>query len=350
MSYKNDKEQMNNEMNLHKQRVLFVIKITFIVFAVALVALATIFVVSLFKGGLFAAEKDETAPIISAREGTTVIGYLGESPTYKKYVTVSDDKDDEPILAIDHKDVDINTEGSYKVRYQAKDKSNNKSKVFTLTYVVKNKAYSKDKLMAMVAELAKEKGITKSMSTVEQIKAIYKIINIDYKITFSEASDLGESNIPNIDRNNWKTDWIEEGIRTLELYNAGEGVGDCYSFYAVSKAFFEYFGIKNIGIRRDTKIDDELDANGNRKGTHFWHIVDIGGGKWYYYDATRLGSTFKIDGTKNACLITQEKLDSYVISKTGGTYFYTIAKNDKCLDFSSAGVSTYPKIATEAIK
>ena len=347
MSYKNEKEQMNEEMKRHKNLVIKIIKITFIAFSVALVALAVTFVINLLNGGLFASKKDTVAPSISAREGTTVIGYLGESPTYKKYVVVSDDVDEEPELAINSSKVNIDEEGTYTVLYRAKDKAGNISNVFELTYVVKNKQYSKEKLMSMVADLAERKGITKNMSTIDQVKAIYKIINIDYNITFSTAGDLGESNIPNIDRDNWKTDWIEEGIRTLELYNAGEGVGDCYSFYAVSKAFFEYFGIKNIGIRRDTKIDDELDSNGNRKGTHFWHIVDVGGGKWYYYDATRLARPFN-DGTKNACLITQEKLDSYVTS-SGGTYFYKLAKTDECLDFSSAGITSFPKIGTNVI-
>ena len=345
MSYENEKEQWNKEMNLHRKRFLFAIKITFIVFAVALLALCVVLVVSLVKGTLFKSAKDETPPSISAREGTTVIGYLGESPTYKKYVTVSDDKDDEPILAIDSKAVDINTEGSYRVRYQAKDESGNKSKVFVITYVVKNKAYSRDKLMTMVKDLASDLGITKSMSTVEQVKAVYNFVN--KKIMWSTASSLGESNIPNIDRNNWKSDWIEEAIRTIELYNAGEGVGDCYSYYSVSKAFFEYFGIKHVGIRRDMSLDDQLDEDGDRKGTHFWLIVNIGDSKWYYYDGTRLARTFN-DGTRNACLITQNKLDSYVTS-SGGTYFYKISKVDKCLDFSSAGISKFPTIATQAI-
>ena len=103
MSYRKDKEQMNEEMNLHKKRVMRVIEITFILFAIALLALAITFAVGLFKDGIFATEKDETAPSISAREGTTVIGYLGESPTFKKYVTVSDDVDEEPQLANDER-------------------------------------------------------------------------------------------------------------------------------------------------------------------------------------------------------------------------------------------------------
>lgn len=346
MSYKNDKEQMNEEMQSHKRKVMLVIKITFIVFAVALLALAVTFVVSLVKGGLFASGKDDTAPVIEAREGKTVVGYLGESPTYKKYVTVSDDKDEEPKLAIDYKDVDVNKEGSYIVRYQAMDKSDNKSEIFKITYVVKSKQYSKDTLMTMVEELASELGITKSMSTVEQVKKIHKFVNEE--IMWSKASALGESNIPDIDRDNWKADWIEEAVRTIELYNSDSGVGDCYSYYSVSKAFFEYFGIKHVGIRRDKSLDNQEDANGNRKGTHFWLIVDIGDGEWYYYDGTRLAQPFN-DGTRNACLITQEKLDSYVTS-SGGTYFYKISKNKDCLDFSSAGITSFPKIGTEVIK
>ena len=344
MSYRKDKEQMNEEMNLHKKRVMRVIEITFILFAVALLALAITFAVGLFKDGIFATEKDETAPSISAREGTTVIGYLGESPTFKKYVTVSDDVDEEPQLAIDSSKVDINKEGSYSVRYQAKDAAGNKSKVFTITYVVKNRQYSEDKLTSMIEELAKDLGITKNMSTVEQVRAVYNFVN--NKISWSGG--IGESNIPGIDRNNWKTDWIEEAIRTIELYNDGDCEGDCYSYYAVSKAFFEYFGIKHVGIRRDMSLDDQEDSNGDRKGTHFWLIVDIGGGKWYYYDGTRLARPFN-DGTKNACLITQEKLDSYVTS-SGGTYFYKISKTNACLDFSSAGISSFPKISTDTLK
>jgi hypothetical protein len=95
MSYNNEKEQMNKEMQTHKQRVMLVIKITFIVFAVALLALAVSIIISLVKGGLFSAGKDDTPPVIEARQGTTVVGYIGEAPTYKKYVTVSDDKDDD---------------------------------------------------------------------------------------------------------------------------------------------------------------------------------------------------------------------------------------------------------------
>ena len=331
MSYKNEKEQMNEELNLHKKHVILAIKITFIAFAVALVTLAVVLTVSLFNGGLFASDKDEMPPSISARAGTTVIGYLGESPTYKKYVTVEDDKDEEPVLAVNSKNVDINKEGSYTVLYQAKDKSGNKSSVFKLTYVVKSKEYTEEKLMDMIAVKVKEIGITDGMSKQKKVEKIF-----DYVHNLFRYSD--DSNIPNIDRSKWKSDWIEEAVRTIT-----DEAGDCYSYYSLSKAFFEYYDIENIGIMRDPKSSLE--------GTHYWSIVNIGengNDKWYYYDATRLAGSFG-DGSNSACLITQDTLNSHKTSG-GATDFYLMTKAPAYLDFSSAGgINSLPAIAKEKI-
>ena len=331
MSYKADKEQMSREMAEHKQRVLKIIKITFIAFAVALVALAVTLVAGLIKGGVFATEKDDTPPTISAREGTTVVGYLGKNPTYKKYVTVNDDKDSEPELAIKADKVDINKEGSYPVYYQARDNAGNKSKVFTITYVVKSEQYSEEKLMDMIAAKAKTLGITSSMSKQKQVEEIF-----DYVHNLFRYSD--DSNIPNIDRSKWKGDWVEEAIRTIT-----DEAGDCYSYYSLSKAFFEYFDIENIGLMRSP--DSSLE------GTHYWSIVNIGengNDKWYYYDATRLKGTFG-DGTSTACLITQETLNTHKTSK-GATDFYLMTKSSAYLDFSSAGgINSLPSISKEKL-
>ena len=331
MSYKNDKAQMSEEMNAHKNKVILAVKITFIAFAASLLALAITLGVGLIKGGLFPSAKDETPPSISARAGTTVIGYLGESPTYKKYVTVSDDKDEEPELAINSSRVNINQEGSYTVLYQARDKAGNKSKTLTITYVVKNKQYSEDKLMSMIADKVKEVGITDSMSKQKKVEKIF-----DYVHNLFRYSD--DSNIPNIDRSKWKSDWVEEAIRTIT-----DEAGDCYSYYSLSKAFFEYYDIENIGIMRS--------PNSSLEGTHYWSIVNIGEGgddKWYYYDATRLAGSFG-DGSNSACLITQETLNTHKTSK-GATDFYLMTKQAAYLDFSSAGgINSLPAISKEKL-
>ena len=276
-------------------------------------------------------KKDETPPKITATSGSTVVGYVGESPTYKRYVKVTDDTDENPQLAINNSKVDINKEGSYTVLYQAKDEAGNKSEIFKLTYVVKSKEYSEAKLMDMIAEKVDEIGITDGMSKQKKVEKIFNYVHNLFKYS-------DDSNIPNIDRNKWKTDWIEEAIRTIK-----DEAGDCYSYYSLSKAFFEYYDIENIGIMRSP--DSTLE------GTHYWSVVNIGENgedRWYYYDATRLAGSFG-DGSNSACLITQETLNTHKTSK-GATDFYLMSKTSKYLDFSSAGgINSFPKIATEKI-
>ena len=327
MSYKNDVNNMNEAIANRKNKLILIIKITFIALSVSLVAL----IITLFATFFL----HDEAPVITANGSTTVVGYLGDAPVYKSYVTITDDKDDfEQIdLKIVSPTMDNNKVGEYPVYYRATDTSGNVS-YFTIVYKVIEEKYPIEKLNEMIAEIAEENGITESLDTETKIRKIYAFANTIIKW----SGGIGNSNIPNINRDNWKTDWIEEATRTLELYEAEMCEGDCYSYYSVSKAFFEYFGIKNVGIRRDKSIDNQTDKNGDRLGTHFWQIVNVDG-EWYYYDATRLKGSFT-----NACLITQEKLDSYVTS-SGGTYFYKISKTPDCLDFSSAGISSYPTIA-----
>ena len=114
--------------------------------------------------------------------------------------------------------------------------------------------------------------------------------------------------------------------------------GDCYSFYAVSKAFFEYFEIENAGIQRS--------ADSSESGTHYWNIVKVEEG-WYYFDATRLGGTFS-DGGRNACLVTEAKLLGYKTSK-GGTEFYKLNKTNADFFEADDNGGVFPKIETTKI-
>ena len=276
-------------------------------------------------------KKDTTAPTIKPKSDTTVTGYVGVSPTYKKYVVVTDDRDEDPQLAINSSKVDINKPGSYTVLYQAKDDAGNKSEVFKLTYVVKSKQYTEDKLMSMISEKVLEIGITDGMSKQKKVEKIFNYVHNLFRYS-------DDSNIPNIDRSKWKTDWIEEAIRTIN-----DEAGDCYSYYSLSKAFFEYYDIENIGIMRS--------PSSTLEGTHYWSIVNIGengADRWYYYDATRLAGSFG-DGSNSACLITQETLNTHKTSK-GATDFYLMTTSSKYLDFSSAGgINKLPAIAKEKI-
>ena len=72
--------------------------------------------------------------------------------------------------------------------------------------------------------------------------------------------------------------WVREAYLALQSKK-----GDCYTYYALSKAFFERLGIENRDLQR---------TPGLTKDTHYWLMVNIGGeddaAKWYHFDATRL--------------------------------------------------------------
>ena len=318
MSYKSDKENMQKEVQAHRKSVFSVIKITFVAFAAFLLTFCiTLLLSSVFKWES-SANGDDKAPAITQNmkvEGFEtynggVVGYLGVTPTFKKFISVSDDTNDAPVVSINH-NVDINKEGTYTIRYTVEDANGNIS-YKTLAYEVKREEYSLTQLMALIADKAEELNITKDMSKVQQVRAIYAYVNTAIKFT-------DESNIPSIDRSKWQSDWLEEAVRGLETLE-----GDCYTYYSLSKAFFEYFGIESYGIKRAENYD-----GAETDGTHFWCAVNVGEGsdRWYYYDATRLNGYFNGNKSdKNACLITEAKLKSHKTS-SGETYFYKMTKS-----------------------
>ncbi len=333
MSYKTDKKRMEKDATEYRKNIFGIIKITFIAFAAMLFIFCITLVISLLFGGKNPQSTgDGSSPKIVQNYNISgfdvfdggVIGYVGQTPTFKKFIIVSDDTDEAPVVDIQH-EVDVNKEGTYTVKYIVEDMDGNISEL-TLKYVVKSAEYSHELLMSQIAELAEDLGITKNMSKIEQIRAIYKYVNSSSTVKFTD-----ESNIPQIDRNKWESDWREEAVRGIESHE-----GDCYTYYSISKAFFEYFGIENIGIKRAENYDGAEDD-----GTHFWNVVNVGENgeqKWYYYDATRLNGYFNGDRSdNNACLITEAKLKSHRTSK-GGDYFYKMVKP-----------ANFPKISTEEL-
>ena len=305
MSYIQDKEKMKKESDAYKNKVLFLMKITFCVIAAMLLVFCVTLVVSLITGG--SSKNDTEAPTVVGPSGNVFVGYVGDKPIYKSMINVSDNVDERPSVNVDNSKVNPNKEGSYKVYYTVTDAAGNVTE-YTLTYIVKKAEYSEAQLMEMIADKADELGITKDMTKTEQVRRIYDYVNSKDTIYFTD-----ESNIPDINRDSWESDWTEEAVRTLESEE-----GDCYSYYSLSKAFFEYFGIENVGIRRSENYEDA-----EEDGTHFWSAVKVEEG-WYYYDATRLAGTFD-DGSRNACLITEAKLKSYRGSH-GEDYFYKMIK------------------------
>lgn len=325
MSHKWELEEYTAELNKRNKRIFLVVKIVAVCLAAALLATGILVVVDIARSGSASPSGSENgeSSIIKATQGKTVKVKQGATVSYYSLVEV-DGKYASYNLVCDSSEVDLNKPGSYTVTYRLfkPDADTEKDKpvaTFTIRIVVEEIDENMEELMSLVKAKAEQIGLTedavKNMSKEQIVRAIYNFAKDpsasknDANIYFSD-----ESNIPDIDRDNWETDWVKEATLTLKQSRMK---GDCYTYYSVSKAFFEYFGIENVGIRRGSGAESD--------GTHFWHVVNIGDSKnpkWYYYDATRLAGHFGSDTTdKNSCLITLGKLESYV-STDGKTGFY----------------------------
>ena len=320
--YREELKQFRNEMARHKRLVATVIKVTVVVLAAAFALTTFLFVSDMISDANkpysdvgVGSGKDRTPPVIRLREGDAIYMYVGENALLKSAVSVTDDSG--YTLDVEQNGLNKDKPGTYTIKYIAKDTAGNTS-TLEVKVIVTKQEYSYSALMSLVARKAEELGITNKMTKQEQVFAVYRYVNSpDKSASAANIVFVDESNIPAIDRNNWETDWVEEAARTLQT-----GEGDCYSYYSVSKAFFEYLGIENKGIRRD-------DARSEMSGTHFWSMVNIGSTeapKWYFYDGTRLAGKFP-DGSKDGCLRTYDELMAYVPNNgQDGFYVFDTSK------------------------
>ncbi len=192
--------------------------------------------------------EDTQAPVITGAIDKTV--YIGDKVSYKSNVNVTDNKDRDVPLKVDSSAVNLRKEGSYPVIYSATDSSGNKTEK-TITVTVKE--YSIDKeLLDTEAEKILNNIITSSMTEREKAYAIYKWTK--NHIAYTGYSD--------------KSDWMKEAYNGIK-----NGVGDCFTYFAVSKELLTLTGIDNMDITR---------VGGTTR--HYWSLINTGDG-WYHYDS-----------------------------------------------------------------
>ena len=310
MSYKADLKHMSEDVENRKKLVFNAIKITAVALAVSLTVMVVTLLVALLtdSDGGKTARKDKTPPVIvfEGSEKNVIYATLGDTVSYRKYIS-AEDNSGSCTLSIDNKNVDVTKAGVYNVICTATDDAGNSS-TLSVKVVVKKAEYSYDSLMAETEKLAGQLGIKKSMTAEEKIKIVFNYVNSPTKS--KDNANIKFNNESNSAREDWKTDWVEEAYLTLQ-----NGAGDCYSYYSVSKAMFEYLGIENKGIKRAEGVDTQ-------SGTHFWLMVNIGSKNdpdWYYYDATRLAKKFS---TGSGCLFSEEQLQNYDVNINPGFYTY----------------------------
>lgn len=193
--------------------------------------------------------EDTEAPVIEGAADLRI--FIGDSVSYRKNITVSDNCPDGLVMTVDTSSVNINEEGIYPVTYTAKDLAGNTASV-TVNLAVTPRMYDINEVYA-VADSILADIITPEMSQLEQAKAIY-----DYIVR--HVSYISDSA---------KDDWVRAAYEGL-VY----GKGDCFVYACTAKVLLTRAGIANMDIE---KIPS--------KSHHYWNLVDVGDG-WRHFDTT----------------------------------------------------------------
>ncbi len=197
-----------------------------------------------------------TAEVIEDKEPPEFQGlsdkvvFIGDSVSYKKGVTVTDNRDKKVTFSVENSEVNLQKEGTYPVTYTAKDEAGNKA-VKTIKLEVKKFVANEETVNALCDELLQQ--ITNQNMTKREIA--YQIyLWVRGHISYSGDSD--------------KSDWLAEAFRGMTKRS-----GDCFTYFAVSQAMLSRVGIDNLEVRR---------INGRTR--HFWSLVNCGDG-WYHFDS-----------------------------------------------------------------
>lgn len=236
---------------------------------------------------------DRERPVIHGTKD--LIAYVGDSAVaYYAGVSVSDNCDGKLTLRADYSLVDLSQEGVYPVSYYAYDHVGNFAMAEVNLHVYKEEI-TREKLYAQIDPIIVQKGWT-GLSKIDQVREIFWYVHTEAGISYVDTSD--------------KTDWIREAYFCLINRK-----GDCFSYFALSKAFFERLGIENLDVQRLPGFTDD---------THYWSMVNIANAGeapiWYHYDATRIRNV-----SYSSALLTDAQINAFNEQRPY-FYYYDISK------------------------
>lgn len=187
--------------------------------------------------------------------------YVGETVSYKKDVTVTDNVDADVKIGIDAAEVNLDVPGQYTVVYTATDSAGNTA-VETITVIVKVMDQKEAEVNRLADQLIADL-ITEDMSKWDTCYTLWDWCRTKIKYAYSA------------------------GDRSTIYAGAYEGLhdrsGDCYAYYATFTILLQKCGIETLEVRR---IGGE--------SNHWWNLVNLGDG-WYHCDSSprKAGHTYK---------------------------------------------------------
>lgn len=240
---------------------------------------------------------DTTPPVIEGAKDIEV--FEGDTISYKRGIELSDNAEGEISLSVENDEVDLDTSGSYVVRYMATDASGNCS-VSEITVFVRQRS-DKEEVVNQLADALIQELITEGMSKWD---ICYKLWNwCRTKISYSYSA----------------------GDRSSIYAGAYEGLhdrsGDCYAYYATFTLLLQKCEIETMEVRRVGGTSD-----------HWWNLVNLGNG-WYHCDS----SPRRKKDTYRCFMQTDTQIQAYTDSRPEHPNYYVF---DETL---------YPERATEIV-
>ena len=239
--------------------------------------------------------KDDQPPVFGKMEDIFV--QIGGTISYKKNVTVSDNRDENVQYTVDSSSVDINTAGTYEVIYTATDSSGNVATAKRIVNVTVKPVINRELVDAMAKEVL-DKIITSDMTNHQKIDTIFKWVRKNMVYTSSPEKEIPEAAYVAFTKKR----------------------GDCYNYYAMTTVLLDGCGIENMKIERSDSTR-----------SHIWLLVNIGTG-WYHYDTTPQHHLYPF-----SCFM---KTDQEV-------WDYAKSRGDGRNDYYNFNASLYPQRATE---
>lgn len=237
---------------------------------------------------------DTQGPVISGVQALTVS--VGGTLSYRTGVTATDDRDGSVVLQVDSSAVNLSVAGEYQVIYSAEDSAGNRTEVLTTVVVTEPEPDSEPSepearqvsLMEVIdkSDQILEKIIKDGMSQREKAWAIFNYVanNVKY---------VGTSD---------KSSWIigaYDGLTT--------GRGDCFNYYACSKALLTRAGIPIVELQRK--------AGANSR--HYWVLADVGQG-YYHFDPCPHPKGYPL----TCFLLTETQVRQYTVDLAAHSSYY----------------------------
>lgn len=270
--------------------------------------------------GSGSAAPDVTAPRLLGVRDITVA--LNGTVSYRDGVSAEDDVDGPVAVQIDAAAVDLTAAGEYPVLYSAQDAAGNRAEQTVTVTVVETETVDQgvdeptedvtpaehqggggtqaipldqvtQEEVDKLADKVLAKIIKSGMSQREKAKAIFNYVNRNIKY-------VGSSD---------KSSWL---VGAYVGFTRGRG--DCYNYFACSKALLTRAGISNVDLHR---------VGGNSR--HYWQLVNTGDG-WYHFDACPHPTGYPL----YAFMITEAQARAYTRQVSAARKNYYVYDYDAC--------------------